>query len=243
MAPVPEHGLHEVALLRRELARAAREQQVGEADHRVERGPELVRHVGQELALEPGRPLEFQVLGRERELVAAQLLEGAGPLEAHHGLVAQGAEELEVVRVERPAVPPVVHADGADGEPGRAERHDGGGLEAEPQLRARGEARVAFHVVREERLVVVHHPARERALGRKQLAPRHGHDPRGRHDPEEAALLHQQGDDRPLRLEQVLGGGGDHLEERLGLRALEQRGRDLTQPLELPVPPRRRVQG
>ena len=56
------------------------------------------RHVGQELALEPGGPLQLHVLGGERPLVAAALLQHRGAVESDDDLVAQGLQQLEVVR-------------------------------------------------------------------------------------------------------------------------------------------------
>ena len=55
------------------------------------------RHVGQELALELGGPLELRVLGCQRPLVAPALLQHRGPVEPHHHLVAQGLQQLNIV--------------------------------------------------------------------------------------------------------------------------------------------------
>ena len=46
---------------------------LGEADDRVERRPQLVRHVGEELGLHPARVLELDVLLLQRLLEALQL--------------------------------------------------------------------------------------------------------------------------------------------------------------------------
>ena len=129
VAAVPQHGLEELALLGVDLAGAAVEHQVGEADDGVERRAELVGHVGQELALELGGALELEVLGRQRALVPAALLQHRRPVEADDHLVAQGLEQLQVVIAERPAVAPVVDADRADDDARRAERDDRRGAE------------------------------------------------------------------------------------------------------------------
>ena len=99
-------------------------------------------------------------LAGERALVPAALLEHRGAVEADDDLVAEGLEQLEIVLAERPAVPPVVDADGADDDAGRAERDDGRGAEAtrEPgHLVAPG---VGVHVVGEQRRVVRRRPSR-----------------------------------------------------------------------------------
>ena len=114
-----------------ELAGAAFQDQVGEPDDRVERGAQLVRHVGQELVLELGGALQLDVLGPERELVAAAFLQHGGAVEADHHLVAQDLEQLQVVVAEGPPIAPVVDADGADGDAGGAERNHRGGLQRE----------------------------------------------------------------------------------------------------------------
>ena len=95
---VPEHRLEELPLLASSSPDLPGEQQVGEPDDGVERGAQLVAHVGEELALEPGGPLQLDVLRRERALVAAALLQHRGAIETDHHLVAQGLEQLEVVR-------------------------------------------------------------------------------------------------------------------------------------------------
>ena len=126
---VPEHRLEELALLRIDLADAFGEHQIGEADDGVERGAQLVAHVGEELALEPGGALQLGVLGRQGALVPAALLQHRRAVETHHHLVAQRLEQLEVVVREGPAVAPVVDAHRADDDPGGAERHDRDGAE------------------------------------------------------------------------------------------------------------------
>ncbi len=112
--PIAQHRLQQVSLLVRELAQPAGQEEIGESDDRVERRSELVRHVGQEFALQARRPLELHILGGQVALVAADLLEGMGPVQRHHRLVAQGAQQPEVVIFEAAAVAPVDYAQGAD---------------------------------------------------------------------------------------------------------------------------------
>ena len=125
VAAVAQHRLEELALLLVHSPTALGQHEIGEPDDGVERGAQLVAHVGEELALEPGGPLQLGVLRGQRALVAAALLQHRGAVEADDHLVAQGLEQLEVVVAEGPAVAPVVDAHGADDHAGGAERHDG----------------------------------------------------------------------------------------------------------------------
>src|SRR4051795_6546608 len=97
MLSIAQHRLDELALLSRDLTAAAFEQQVGESDDRVERGPELVRHVGQKLALELSGPLELLVLAPEGRLVAPALRQHRGTVEAYDHLVSQNLQQLNVM--------------------------------------------------------------------------------------------------------------------------------------------------
>ena len=69
--------------------------------------------------------MQLDVLGHQRALVPPALLQHRGPVEPDDHLVAESLEQLQVVIPERPAVPPVVHADGADHHAARAERNYG----------------------------------------------------------------------------------------------------------------------
>ena len=126
---VPRHRLGELALRVAELAGAAVQQQIRESDDRVERGAQLVRHVGEELVLELGGALQLDVLGAERELVAAALLQHRCAVESDDHLVAQDLEQPEVVVAEGLPVAPVVDAHGADGHAGGPKRDHRRGLE------------------------------------------------------------------------------------------------------------------
>ena len=55
------------------------------------------RHVGEELALEPGGPQQLRVLGGQLPLVAPALLQHRGAVEPDHHLVAEGLQQLEIV--------------------------------------------------------------------------------------------------------------------------------------------------
>ena len=92
-------------------------------------------------------PLQLDVLRRQRALAPADLVQHRRAIETHHHLVAQGLEQLEVVLGERPPVAVVVHADGADDDPGGAERHDRRRAEQDVQSRHPVAARVGVHVV------------------------------------------------------------------------------------------------
>ena len=63
----------EAALLLGHLADQAVLEHLGEADDRVERRAQLVRHVGEELGLHPARVLELDVLLLQRLLEALEL--------------------------------------------------------------------------------------------------------------------------------------------------------------------------
>ena len=67
----------ELLVLRRRRIDLAVVQQLGEADDRVERRAQLVRHVREELALEPVRFLDAAVLQLELDRAPANLLDAA----------------------------------------------------------------------------------------------------------------------------------------------------------------------
>ena len=96
MTAVPENRLEELPLLRAHRADALGEHEVGEPDDGVERGAQLVAHVGEELAL-GGGPLQLHVLRRQRALAPADLVQHRRAIEADHHLIPQGLEQLEVV--------------------------------------------------------------------------------------------------------------------------------------------------
>ena len=100
VTPVAEHGFEKLPLHLGDLPDTAAQDQVGEADDRVERRSQLVRHVGEKFSLEPGRAQQLGVLLDQLALAPADLLERAGAIQRHDRLIAEGAQELEVVRVE-----------------------------------------------------------------------------------------------------------------------------------------------
>ena len=87
-------SLQVVVLLLVELAEQALEQHLGEADDRVERRAQLVRHVGEELRL---------VLVGDLELAALvlDLAEQARVLDRDHRLVGEGLEQRDLLVGER----------------------------------------------------------------------------------------------------------------------------------------------
>ncbi len=81
-------------------------EQFGVADDRVQRRAQLVRHVGEELALVARRDLEFLGLG-------LQLVEQPRVLDGDHRLVGEGAQYRPLALGERRAVS-TPHTDGAE---------------------------------------------------------------------------------------------------------------------------------
>ena len=68
-------------------------QHLGEAEDRVQRGPELVGHVGEELGLVAAGRLELPALVRD-------LAEQAGVLDGEGGLGGEGLQQLDDLRGE-----------------------------------------------------------------------------------------------------------------------------------------------
>ena len=89
--------LQVIVLLLVELAEQPLEQHLGEADDRVERRAELVRHVGKELRLVPVRGLELPAL-------VLDLAEQPHVLDGDHRLVGERPQERDVLVGEWPGV-------------------------------------------------------------------------------------------------------------------------------------------
>ena len=97
------------------------------------------------------RPLQLDVLRRQRALAPADLIQHRRAIETDHYLVAQRLEQLEVVLGERPPVAVVEHADGADDDPGGAKRHHRRRAEQDVLTRHPVAAWVGVHVVGDDR--------------------------------------------------------------------------------------------
>ena len=236
MAAVPEDRSEEIFLLLIHRSHGAGQDQVGKADDRVERGTQLVRHVGEKLVLELGRALQLGVLRRQGPFVLAAFLQNVGPVEPDDRLLSQGPEELEVVGSERLSVVPVVNAHRSNDHVGgpKGDDRDGpkGGLDSREGV-APG---IGIHVVADQRLLVGDDPSgkgvvhrKERPVGRLEGAVGGDHF-------EKPALLDHQGDHPGFGLKQVRGGLGDLLEQGLNVGALEQGRRQVGQPVQLPAP-------
>src|SRR6478735_2518514 len=117
MLAIPVDRLEELPVLLAHGAEVAGEDQLGEADDRVERGAQLVRDVGEELVLEPGGALQLEVLARELLCGAQALLVHVRAVEADRGLVGEDPEELLMLRGEGGPILPVEDADDPDDEP------------------------------------------------------------------------------------------------------------------------------
>ena len=88
-----------------QLAEHAVQQHLGEPDHRVQRGPQFVRHAGQELRLVAAGDFELAGLG-------LQLAEQACVDDGQRGLAGEGLEQLDQLGREgaRPPAPDHQHA-------------------------------------------------------------------------------------------------------------------------------------
>ena len=115
--------LQVVVLLVVEVAEQALEQHLGEADDRVERRAQLVRHVGEEFGL---------VLVGDLELAALvlDLVEQPRVLDRDHGLVGEGPQQRDVLVGEGAGVF-ARHPDRADGAAFPHHRRADRGLDAE----------------------------------------------------------------------------------------------------------------
>src|SRR4029450_12266924 len=71
-----------------QLTEEAFQQYLGESDHRVQRGPQLVRHAGQEIGLVLAHHLELGAL-------LLQLAEQLGVVDRHRRLAGKGPEDLQ----------------------------------------------------------------------------------------------------------------------------------------------------
>ena len=219
------------------LAGAALEQQVGEPDDGIQRGTQLVRHVGEKLALELGGPLQLLILGAERELVAPALRQHRGPVQSYHHLVAQNLQQLQVVLAEGLAVPAIVDAHRANHEAGGAERDDGAGLHRHRESLGCEAPRVGLHIIRDQRGVLSYRPPDQGAFHRYQHPHRLLHRAGRRFDLEEPSLFHHQGHRTPLRFEQLTRRLGYFLHQAVEIGAGKQGPGQVAQPFELAISP------
>ena len=192
-------------------------QDLAEADDRVERGAQLVRHVGEELRLHAVGLLQLQV-GPTQDVdrlpltvVAAGVVEGDGRLVGHdlEHLHQRGVEGAPVLEVD---------GDGAD-ELGLEEHRQGQSspqilLPGQPVL---GEAGVRLQVLGEDRVLLDHHLSDDR---RDRLAGAAA----GRREEDALAYLQRLVLRRPLAERDQAGRRAGEADDRLG-DSLKQRRR------------------
>ena len=194
-----------------------------------------MRHVGQKLALELGGPLELHVLGSKGELVATALGQHRGPVQSNHDLIAQDLEQLQVVVAEGPAVPPVVNAHRADGDAGGAQGDDRGGLQGNRDAGGEVAPGIGVHIIRDQRGVLGDSPSDQRLIHRNEQPHGRLERTRGRHQPEESALLDDQGHPAAFGLEQIGRRLSDLLDQAVQVRSGQQRSGQMAQPLQLSI--------
>ncbi len=239
VAPVPGNRADEIALFLVHPLALGGQDQLGEPDDRVERGAELVGHVGQELVLELGGPHQLAVLVGQGLFAPAGFLDHESPVEPHRHLLGQRGEQGHVVVGERRIFLAVQAGDGADDHAGRPQRNADhpGQVRRDPFHReAPG---VLGHVVHHQVPVGSHAPSHQRAFDRNQGTHRRAKPPGGGGHAEEAAFLRGEGNDTALTLEKIVGAIHRFFEQLAAASYPEQGCSQSAKQVQLPIPGRR----